>query len=175
MLWLISDEHYYHQNIIKYTHRPFASMSDMVASMIEANNSIVQPGDVVYHLGDFGLASRDRLRAILSRLTGVHILIRGNHDRGRTSCLNLGFVDVLPFKSLRYGDDRLYLTHRPMKELPDNHELVVHGHSHNNLTSPARPFNVNVSVEMTNYKPVNVDWVLDTWRTQCKIARDNWS
>ena len=50
--WVISDTHWYHENIIKLCHRPFLSAKEMNEKLIENWNSVVSRDDTVYHLGD---------------------------------------------------------------------------------------------------------------------------
>lgn len=49
--------------------------------IIDNWNSVVSPGDTVYHLGDVALGQIDKSLACVSRLNGYKILILGNHDR----------------------------------------------------------------------------------------------
>lgn len=51
-IWLVSDTHFNHSNIIKYCNRPYQSVSEMDWDMVEKWNSVVKPNDHVYHLGD---------------------------------------------------------------------------------------------------------------------------
>jgi len=43
-------------------------------------NSVVNQGDVVYHLGDFALGRAENLREWPRKLKGTIVLITGNHD-----------------------------------------------------------------------------------------------
>ena len=52
-VFVISDHHFYHENIIKYCNRPFNSLREMNYTMIEKWNSVVSENDTVLHLGDF--------------------------------------------------------------------------------------------------------------------------
>jgi len=79
MIFLTSDEHYYHSNIIKYCNRPYSSLFEMHKDLIDRHNSFVSDNDTVYHLGDFSF-NHKKITNILNHLNGTHILICGNHD-----------------------------------------------------------------------------------------------
>lgn len=79
MIYLTSDQHYFHNNIIKYCNRPFLTVEEMNEGLISNYNSIVNPEDTCYFLGDFTF-SFEKAKLILPRLNGKKILIAGNHD-----------------------------------------------------------------------------------------------
>jgi calcineurin-like phosphoesterase family protein len=53
-----ADEHYGHANIIRYCNRPFTSVDQMDAEIIQRHNEIVGLKDVVIHAGDFTLSKK---------------------------------------------------------------------------------------------------------------------
>ena len=57
-IWVISDTHLNHANIIRYCARPYTSTEEMNKDLIKRWNSIVRPQDTVYHLGDFGMGNK---------------------------------------------------------------------------------------------------------------------
>lgn len=69
-IWFISDTHFGHANILEYEKeaRPFSSLEEMHEVMIERWNSVVQPKDILYHLGDFAFGRRGL--SVASRLNG---------------------------------------------------------------------------------------------------------
>jgi len=81
--WVTSDSHFRHANIIKYTNRPFDSVEEMDTEMVRAWNSVVEKGDIVYHLGDFTLNGKDYASKIFARLNGnIRILgYQWHHDK----------------------------------------------------------------------------------------------
>lgn len=53
MNFYISDCHFGHKNIIAYDQRPFFSVEEMDAAMIQNWQKVVSDNDTVYILGDF--------------------------------------------------------------------------------------------------------------------------
>lgn len=177
-IWVISDTHFNHSNIIKYCNRPFSSPNEMNDILVDKWNANVKEGDKVYHLGDVymgGGFSREYTDYLLSRLNGRKRLVLGNHDNGKDQILQKHFekIDVwrmfpefglllthVPVheSSLTRGSD-----HGPVKDLTDvltdrgEPKLMrnVHGHIHD---KPAPSKNhLCVCVEHTNYAPVNIE------------------
>lgn len=161
-IWVISDTHFYHENIIQYSSRPFRNAREMNEALRENWNSVIKPGDRVYHLGDvyMGAERSEDVRAFLSSLNGKKNLILGNHDDGKDPILNSVFRKIVMWRMMpEFG---LLLTHVPVhpnsliRPRKNNAKLFnVHGHTH---TEPDEgPDYRNVSVERTNYRPVNID------------------
>jgi calcineurin-like phosphoesterase family protein len=75
-----ADEHYGHFNIIKYCNRPFNSVDEMDAEIIQRHNEIVRPKDVVIYAGDFTLSEKPYTENYIRQLNGTHIFLKGSHD-----------------------------------------------------------------------------------------------
>lgn len=54
-IYFTSDHHLGHENIIKFTNRPFDSVEDMDQELIKRRNSGVNTYDKMYDLSDFRL------------------------------------------------------------------------------------------------------------------------
>lgn len=171
--WIISDTHFLHDNIIVYCKRPFKNATHMNEVMIERWNNRVKPGDLVYHLGDVGLTKGDALEKIIARLNGKKILALGNHDKSAQRMMDFGFDYACESLTISHFNHLLLLTHKPQKmNLGVN--FVLHGHIHNSTPEERvehqnkgelvhiPSFNINLSVEMINYEPVSLDWVIKT-------------
>ena len=52
-IWITSDTHFGHINIIKYCNRPYADVTEMNNALIANINSQVAPEDTLIHAGDF--------------------------------------------------------------------------------------------------------------------------
>ena len=85
-IWVISDTHFNHENILKFTDnegklvRDFTSLEEMNETMVDKWNSVVKPGDKVYHLGDVFFGEQAWFKKMWPRLKGAKRLIVGNHD-----------------------------------------------------------------------------------------------
>ena len=159
-IWLISDTHFDHVNIIKYCHRPFHSVQEMNSTLVANWNSQVRRKDIVYFLGDwsFGRDSRPA-RYWRHRLNGHIISIKGGHDRPDWR------MHYRKYTKLRYDGTTYLLVHDPTSHIAQNwHGWVIHGHKHNNnLSYPlinAGHKTINVSVELTDYSPLKIQDVI---------------
>lgn len=92
-VYLISDTHFGHANIIRYANRPFKTVEEMNKHMIDAWNSTVSADDTVYHLGDVCMHA-EFLPIMDSLNAGKKVLILGNHDQAPISDYLLYFDEV---------------------------------------------------------------------------------
>lgn len=164
--FVISDNHYYHYNIIRYCGRKPADSMDLFPDvetmneyMVWAWNSVVKPSDTVWHLGDIALCQYlSDLTAILSKLNGKINLIIGNHDKHspmiRSRLNNVGLKSVSDHPVF-LDSAGIILSHYPIQ---NPRYLNCHGHIHNK-NSPS-PFHFNACVEKHNYVPVHFDVIM---------------
>jgi calcineurin-like phosphoesterase family protein len=161
-IWVISDTHFYHQNIIKYCNRPFETAAQMNEHMVTMWNETVKDGDKVYHLGDVYMGNNEgNAERLLSSLKGQKRLILGNHDNGKDQILQRVFKKIDVWRM--FPEFGLLLTHVPVHTSTlgegrfENFESLVnvHGHIHDN-PSPDGPYRC-VCVEQINYKPINIE------------------
>lgn len=160
-IWITSDTHFNHSNIIKYCNRPFHSVREMDEILIENWNKVVKPTDKVYHLGDVYMkASKGYIESILQRLNGRKRLILGNHDVGKDQILQRYFEKISVWRDFK--DHGVLLTHIPLhKDSIIRERINVHGHIHQRhvLTSTgSKDKNYFCAcVEHTNYTPINIE------------------
>ncbi len=163
-LFLISDTHFSHANIIKYCSRPFTDVEEMNWTIVDRWNTIVKPSDHVYHLGD--VAIRREALKIVKALNGHKRLLFGNHDiYDYKSYTEVGFKKLAGIRVL----DGILMTHIPVH--PDSQgrfKANVHGHVHEK--SYPDPFYINVSVEVINYTPIAFEDVKKRIRDACGSA-----
>lgn len=80
MIFFTSDQHFGHENALKFDRRPFGSTEQMEKEMVDRWNNKVMPTDTVYILGDF-IWKSDNAAELLHRLHGKKIVLKGNHDK----------------------------------------------------------------------------------------------
>jgi calcineurin-like phosphoesterase family protein len=143
-IFIISDTHFNHKNIIKYSNRPFETVKKMNEEMIKRWNNKVEKEDLIIHLGDFALGNEGEIK---NRLNGTIILLPGNHDHQATR--KLGFVIINGSLKIR----NLIFSHFPLsKEETPQGFINIHGHIHGKESLNG----INVSVEKTNYEPLEL-------------------
>lgn len=79
MLFFTSDLHIFHENVIRYSGRPYKDVQEMNEMLVKNWNDTVSPDDTVYCLGDFSMAARP-VETFTPRLNGTKYLVPGNHD-----------------------------------------------------------------------------------------------
>ena len=161
-VWLISDTHFDHTNIIRFCNRPYNSTREMNEDMIRAWNRFVKDEDLVIILGDVACGYRARpAEHFLRQLKGEKVLVLGNHDvgfvQGADAVLRHGAI-------LRYLKQDFLLVHQPNtinKELFPKVKWLIHGHVHNTDLANYSLVNhknktINVSCEVTGYMPIEL-------------------
>ena len=161
MIYLISDLHLDHKNIMRYCDRPFSSVEEMNRTITDNWNEVVEEDDFVYLVGDLAFGRRrSKMRYWLKKLNGNVILILGNHDKGYLDSIVHADKCVLFYKGKKF-----LLIHDP--EMVKNWDgWVIHGHKHNNKPEKYSFINgknktINVSVELINYTPLSLDFLID--------------
>ena len=173
-IYLISDTHWLHDNIIGYCDRP----EDHQRLMIKNWNDTVREEDIIFHLGDIaaGMKGReDLLIKIFSKLKGHKHLIKGNHDRKPDQWYidNLGFESVeqslvmgdillchYPIRTNEYSKSKEVLKVEDLKRTIEKFDIkhIIHGHVHQRTTD--LPNHYNVSVEAIDYTPIEINDLL---------------
>jgi calcineurin-like phosphoesterase family protein len=159
-VFFTADTHFGHGGALGLYRRPFGSVREMDAAMVERWNDTVGPVDEVWHLGDFAVRrSAAEMSGILDSLNGRIHLIIGNND-GPTTVSLRGFTSVQHYAELAIENAHLVLCHYPFRSWNRMNRGAVnlHGHSHGRLKPLARQ--IDVGVDVWNFRPVPLDQVL---------------
>lgn len=177
-VWFTSDNHFGHENIIRYCDRPFPSVEAMDAEMVHRWNAVVQPGDRVYVVGDFALAPVERCIELLGTLNGQKHLIEGNHDRHRLKKRRYreAWASVDPLKEVTVlGPDdetkkKIVLCHYAMEVWNLSHRgtWMLHGHSHGTMPDDPHKLRIDVGVDCHDYRPIHLEEIAAI------MARKSW-
>jgi len=183
--YFTSDTHFFHKNIILYSRRPFLvpgdeyvkdrisfqSVSKMNEELVRRWNSVVQPNDDVWHLGDFfyGRYENREADAILARLNGNIDLIFGNHDdayirnhpRFRTKQL-MAEVNIKDRQGTKW---HTVLCHYGMRVWNHSHRGAIHLYGHSHGTLPGNSQSLDVGSDCWDHTPVGIDDILARMRT----------
>jgi len=184
MIWFTADTHLEHANIILYA-RPQFLLKDSIengcwtsreAAVKCANtmadifiinwNSVVEPKDSVYILGDFiwmpysKKKGRDRVDYYLNRLNGKKLLIQGNHDHIKYY-RDADIKWLGPYYELHFYHRLFILSHYPFQSWNKSNygSIHLHGHSHGKLNTIVNRF--DVGVDACNYKPISIINILE--------------
>jgi len=160
-IFLISDTHFDHTNIIEYCNRPFRSVSEMNEAMLNNWNKTVGKKDIVFFLGDmrFGKGSRET-DYWLKKLNGIIYFI--NNKDNPTHDTKSKITKYYNMLFIRYRNKKFLLVHDPI-DVPKYWDgWTICGHKHNNNLRDFPLINgknktINVSVELINYTPLSME------------------
>ncbi len=162
-IYVTSDLHLNHKNIIEYCNRPFRDLEDMNQTLIYNWNHTVRKKDTVFFLGDLAFQYRaKKMHFWTEKLSGNITYIKGNHDWSK----------IIPLKKrmiINYRSFRFYLVHKPQQIPPDWEGWAITGHKHNKYPEEYPIINhntkiINVSTELTDYKPIRLDELVEKIR-----------
>jgi calcineurin-like phosphoesterase family protein len=182
----LSDTHFGHANIINYCSRPFTypDIEEMDLTMLSAMQDADAAGKTIIHAGDF-VFRPTTLESVGWRPKGDHIILLGNHDKhankdGKYRKLYREFFGTIEghsdtwrtnFLSITVDGEPIMISHEPQQQLMW-HKYNLYGHHHSNMVLRPVQFlptydwlfksnrHFNISVELTNYKPVSLDEAL---------------
>ena len=166
--FILGDFHISHQNIIKYSQRPFKDIEDMNNALIFNWNSVVTPSDTVYVLGD--VTMNKKYLPLMNEFVGRKVLVLGNHDIFDAKTYLKYFDDVRGY----IVKDNIIISHIPVHE----NELTrfqgnIHAHTHENRVMIASENKVIidsryycVSVEQINYTPILLETAIENLKNQ---------
>lgn len=173
--WIMSDTHYFHANIIKYTERDDKSLPKFTAAWM----NIIKDHDTVFHLGDIfmGKGSIQKAKNFIQTLPGEKYFLRGNHDHQPTEFFaHRGWTEIGENSRLywEWEGKRVLFSHYPDTKGLD-WDINIHGHIHDGGYAPGVPFldYRNVSLEAV-WRPVRLWEVLEGDMYQARTEALTW-
>lgn len=169
-IWLTSDWHFGHDKEFIWKVRGYNSIQEMNEGIIAKHNSLVEPDDIVYCLGDCVLGDINNVNNI-TELNGQIKIIRGNHctDRRVEAYKTLPNVEYIGWaEMIKYQGYHFYLSHYPT--ITSNMDegaplkarvLNLYGHSHQNTNFyNENPLQYHVGMDSHNCYPVSLDTII---------------
>ena len=183
MIFVTSDLHFGHANVIKFDNRPFQNVEEMDRALIALWNETVSKRDTVYILGDFSWYRGEKTNEILKQLNGKKILIIGNHDRNflNDEAFNRKlFVGIYDYFEFKENHVRYIMFHYPIADFNGKHRGAIHLYGHIHNMHPALEerleHSYNVGAVRNNFKPARLEYFreLELAKKQAELnAEDN--
>lgn len=183
-IWISSDPHFRHKNILTFTDKPggerirpqFDTVEEMDEYILQMHNETVKPGDKWYCLGDVMMGDKEGFAAFFAKLHGSKRLTPGNHDDIKWLAAGGFFQKIQLWRVFR--EHGLVMTHVPvhpsslLRPVETGEPVInVHGHIHQNK-SPIGPY-VNLSMEAIGYRPVHIEEIRKLWKLQQEEILNN--
>ncbi|NVO04740.1 MAG: metallophosphoesterase [Rhodoferax sp.] len=135
-VWMTSDLHFRHTNIIGYCGRPFRSVKHQDETLLRLLNK-VGPQDIIVFVGDMAMGTHEDAVPVLESLPGRKILVAGKHDLKNGVCRLADeaiFEHIVPVLFWQgQHEDQVLVSHYPVVEFfPLGVKRLVnyHGHLH---------------------------------------------
>ncbi len=187
-VWLYSDPHFGHVNIIKYCSRPFSSVEEMNETLLNNYKKVISDKSLVYFLGDMSFGRQERKEQTPKwwcECLGGNIVtyIKGSHDhkirpsivppKNVQKVLLEDYIEVTEIDWAEGESIRFRLQHEPAYRgniTEDDYDWLIHGHTHEE--KPLMDFknrSINVSVEQTEYRPISLYDIINLIKERSSI------
>ncbi|WP_432648257.1 metallophosphoesterase [Mitsuokella sp.] len=163
MIYLITDTHLGHKNMIQSCNRP----ENFTNQILKNCQKMIGKDDLLIHLGDVAWYQEVMQRFL--KLPGRKILIRGNHDKKSTAhYMQAGFMLVVDEMTMTLNGMKVLFSRAPV--FGHSADINIHGHQHDLHYEDQFHRYWPLSLEHMGYKPVALDdEVLSTLR--CWVDR----
>lgn len=122
---------------VNYDGRPYQTIDEMHQDIIEKWNKKITNGDTVYILGDISIrGKKEDLIALVARLKGRKVLVKGNHDDISDYRYKQLFSEICDYKEVSDSFEgktyKLVLCHYPILMWNGQHRgsILLYGHTH---------------------------------------------
>lgn len=182
-VFFTGDQHFGHENVIRFDNRPYSSVEEMDEALINKWNNKVAPGDIVYVLGDLIWKTKNGTADdLLKKLNGQKILMKGNHDRFlhnakvKKALAGIKDHDLITVELKDGTKKQVFICHYFTPLYPSHFYGGIHLHAHSHITAEhteelriAKELNergflneiYNVGCMHWNYEPVTLDEILE--------------
>lgn len=155
-IFVTADLHIYDEETRLKYRSDIPNLNEVNETIIKNWNTVVEPNDYVYVLGDIhgNPVDKSQLRNVITKLNGTKYLLLGNHDTlVESDYLDIGFYEVIREP---YQLDDVIFTHHPINK--NFKGINIHGHLHSGKRNPIKYF--NVCTHLNDYYPVNLNQIV---------------
>jgi calcineurin-like phosphoesterase family protein len=157
-IYVITDTHFNHANMIKLCGRPEDFNERISKSMLDLGNDCM-----LIHLGDISMGSEQYIHdSIISKMACRKMLVIGNHDKKNIGWyLDHGWDFVCHRFGMEYGGHNILFTHGPVG-YDGWYSINIHGHLHNSghRTAEMNHMHRLVCIENLEYRPIELKKLL---------------
>jgi calcineurin-like phosphoesterase family protein len=164
-VFVTADNHYGHNKIRDYCHRPFANVTEMDEAMITNWNKVVAPQDEIHVVGDFAFCcTMDYALGIMKRLNGTKHLVVGNHDQLALEMNNIRpgtWKTIKDLSTIYIMNKPVILCHYALRTWHHSYRGTGHlfGHTHGTLLPYGKSF--DCGVDCWDYTPMNAKQIIE--------------
>ena len=180
-VWITSDTHYGHKNIVRGTTnwrtqdgevpvestRDFQTIEQMNWRMIDGINNFISQDDTLIMLGDVSFGGFENIDIFLDRLIckNIHLII-GNHDHhieNNREDIQNRFLSVNHYLEVKINDRSFVLCHYPLQSWNGLNKGVIHLHGHGHLPENRKFGNckrMDVGVDGNGMDPYSIDDII---------------
>ena len=174
--WYTADFHLFHDNIIRYCHRPFDNIWQMHDAIVEGMNERVKKNDELFILGDVSFYGGEKVQKVLRKINGRKHLIIGNHDAKNMGKWE-GWTSVNHYLELKDRGQNIVLCHYPIESWNKMMYGAIHLHGHRHGVYPKHlrnecPWGLrsDVGVDVFDFKPVDLDILTEKWQNEARLV-----
>jgi calcineurin-like phosphoesterase family protein len=176
-VWVWSDLHFFHENVIVYCNRPFVDAEAMNYAMFTNCMARVTADDILIFGGDITMSKIDVVNDMLRAIPAYKINVLGNHDTDKSRRLKLAVDETVACLELEVEGKTVFVSHYPVRDdALEEVDFNLHGHTHttelhDSMGDGRR--HINMSVEHLKYAPVLLTELLAQHQANCAIADFN--
>jgi calcineurin-like phosphoesterase family protein len=157
-VWVWSDLHLFHANVIRYCQRPYEDVAEMNQALLDNCLTRVGPLDILVFGGDITMGDVSLTNDLLRKIPAYKINVLGNHDLAKRKVLDLAVDEVAACLELDVAGVPVFVSHYPWSTSALRpSQLNLHGHTHTSrlpLALGDGSRHINMSVEHTGFSPV---------------------
>jgi calcineurin-like phosphoesterase family protein len=180
-VWITSDTHYGHKNIVRGTTnwrtqtgevpvestRDFQTIEQMNERLIDGINNFVGQDDTLIMLGDVSFGGFENIDIFLDRLIckNIHLII-GNHDHhieNNRGNIQSRFLSINHYLEVKINDASFVMCHYPLQSWHGLNKGVIHLHGHVHLPENRKFGNgrrMDVGVDGNGMSPYSINDII---------------